>query len=841
MRRPRSRILAALATGTLALTGLALAAPPAAPLSDPAPLKPQLTYVGALTSHPFPGAPGNAIDIEGLGYVPTNPGDTSSMWVADDNGDRVWEINLLGGYKSQLRGGNPEANAANASFLNATQVGTGLKCGDTVDPTYFQSDGVTPADTAGLECLSRTDDLESVVYDASADVLYVTSGNCCNAGLPTVYYWDNTTTPATLKSMAYPYHPTVWKLTRVGGHFTPTSWQALPDGEDPTAMGWRPGTGLYYGKSNYLRTYDFATNTIGSKKTFSGLGGDIVGVSFPDATTALITTATPNTASGRTTADSDSTIRKFTVSGSTFTQASGWTFPLKSVGDAAAGVDKAGMIDARDLAVVGDTLYVSDGYDSRASGDHPIYLYSLSGATLPAPAFSWAQTGGLYTVQFTSTGTPGPVSTTPSTTFTWSFGDGTTSNLASPLHSYPTSGTFNAKLTVANAAGSTPVTQTVSVAGPQWRFEALNGPGSGVSGDHFGGGNSLFRYGGQFQALYANSSRASLGHSWWDGIRWNYENLDGAGRNTTDAVGANVTGFQYGGQVQAFYTDATTHTLRHGWWDGIRWNFETLDGPGAPGGGGRTSDWVAGGAISVRQYGYQIQAYYTDDTTHRLRHAWWDGIRWNFEPFDASTAIPSTGPSVTTAQSGAAFHVFYKTAANKLQHSWWDGLLTNPAWHTEVLDGSGGGSGRTSHAVGDYATATASGAGLDVFYQDTTSQALRHAKSSGSSWSFETLDGTGGIAAGATTDAVGTHIAALAYGGGLHVVYQDTSTGAQRHAWYDTSWHAETLDGTGSVWPGASNSINTGRTNALAEYGGQLHATYFDEANGGKLRHSWYG
>ncbi len=119
---------------------------------------------------------------------------------------------------------------------------------------------MTPIDTAALECLSRTDDFESVVYDPSGDVLYVTSGNCCNAGLPTVYYWDNSGPPPVLKSKAYPFNPTVWKLTRVGGHFTPTSWQALPEGEDPTAAGWRPGTGMYYGKNGYLRTYDFATN-----------------------------------------------------------------------------------------------------------------------------------------------------------------------------------------------------------------------------------------------------------------------------------------------------------------------------------------------------------------------------------------------------------------------------------------------------------------------------------------------------------------------------------------------------------------------------------------------------
>ena len=149
------------------------------------------------------------------------------------------------------------------------------------------------------------------------------------------------------------------------GHFVPTSWQALPEGTDPTAAGWRPGVGLYFGKGTSIQTYNFATNVLGAKFTPPGVSTDIVGIAFTDAATALITTATTNTAAGRTTATSDSTITKYTVSGSTFTKAPGWTFPLASVGIPGGAVDDDGMIDARDLAVVGDTLYVSDGYDSR--------------------------------------------------------------------------------------------------------------------------------------------------------------------------------------------------------------------------------------------------------------------------------------------------------------------------------------------------------------------------------------------------------------------------------------------------------------------------------------------
>jgi len=439
---------------------------------------PKLTLSKLIPSRPWPTGTltsVNANDVEGMVYVPTN----NAIWVADDNRDRIFEIDATtGGLKSQITG---------AAFQTATQVGTNKLCSD---PSLLDSS--IPTDTGALECLSRTDDFESIVYDPGTtpgvnDVLYVTSGGCCPGGLPAGYK-DN---------------PTVWKLTRTGGTFTPSQWQALPEGEDPTAAGWRPSggsgaSGFYYGKDNFYRSYDFATNGLG---TMHSAPSYLVGIDFTDASHVFITTSTPHpNQTGRTTASSDSIVKQYTFDGTSFTAVPGWSFPLKNTG----------MIDARDLALVGDTFFVSDGYDFRTGtetngtttpSDHPIYVYNL----VDAP----------------------------------------------------------------------PVT---------WHYETLNGTGTGVSNDHFANGNALLPVGAQFHGFYGNTTRASLTHSWWDGTRWNAENLDGAGRNTNDAVGTNVTAIQYGGQVQLLYTDATRHSLRHAWWDGTRWNFETLDGAGGANG-----------------------------------------------------------------------------------------------------------------------------------------------------------------------------------------------------------------------------------------------------------------
>ena len=456
MKNVRSRLYAVALAASLGLSAVGAVATPAHALSSPA--IPVLTFDHTITSHPFSGAPGNAIDIEGLGYV---AGD-NSMWVADDNGDRVWEINpTTGAYKSQLRGGNPNSNPANADFLTATQVGTGLSCGQALDVAII-------GDTAANECLSRTDDFESAIYDSSADVLYVTSGNCCTAGLPA----------------NYPFHPTVWKLTRDGSNnFKPSQWQALPEGEDPTAAGVRPGGGIYFGHNTKVKTYDFASNILGTDKTL-GVSADIVGLNFTDANTAFVTTATPNTASGRTTATSDSTIHRFDISGPNWTENLAWKFPLASIGVPGGSVDDDGMIDARDLAIVNDTFYVSDGYDGRASGDHPIYVYTLSGAPAPTASFTAVPSIGRapFTTQFSDTSTPVAPAVGKPTSWAWDFtNDGIVDSTQQfPTHQYATPGNFTVKLTATNAAGFTSATMTIKVKA------ATNLPG-GYTLDGWGG------------------------------------------------------------------------------------------------------------------------------------------------------------------------------------------------------------------------------------------------------------------------------------------------------------------------------------------------------------------
>src|SRR6478672_4851907 len=123
-----------------------------------------------------------------------------------------------------------------------------------------------------------------------------------------------------------------------------------------------------------------------------------------------------------------------------------------------------GMKDTRGVEMIGDQVFVSDGYDSRSSSDpmnHAVFVFDVTGpASGPAPtaSFNASTTSGTapLNVQFTDTSTGSP------TSWAWTFGDGATSSSQSPSHTYA-AGTFTATLVASNANGSTSASRTITV------------------------------------------------------------------------------------------------------------------------------------------------------------------------------------------------------------------------------------------------------------------------------------------------------------------------------------------------------------------------------------------
>jgi hypothetical protein len=184
---------------------------------------PSLQLARTIHTSPFDGSSVSVKDAEGSAYVPQD----NSIWLADDNGRAIWEVNPSSGALKTMIGGS--------AFEATPRFGGGSPAGP-----------------------NRDRDIESMAYDASSDTLYVFSGKCCDTSVL----------------------PTAFRLTRVSGHFQLDSYQPLPTGSDFTASAWNPTDHkVYVGVRKELRTYDFVTNVVGPIFRVPNLFG-ILGLGF---------------------------------------------------------------------------------------------------------------------------------------------------------------------------------------------------------------------------------------------------------------------------------------------------------------------------------------------------------------------------------------------------------------------------------------------------------------------------------------------------------------------------------------------------------------------------------
>jgi YD repeat-containing protein len=386
-----------------------------------------------------------------------------------------------------------------------------------------------------------------------------------------------------------------------------------------------------------------------------------------------------------------------------------------------------------------------------------------------------------------------------------------------------------------------------------WHIESLDGPGSGAPAggrvnDNVGQNNGTTLYGGQPHTFYYDGFAGSLRHEWWDGGAWHFETLDGPGSPYPGTTG-HIVGFDanpaivFGSQLHVFYRDSTALTLRHAWYTpGAGWAFEVLDGAGGIAAGAVTD--AVGAFASVVDYGGAAHVFYWDPMVSSLRHAWWTGTAWNAETLDGSgTTRPGSTPHTvgsyaTVLLFGGQPHVFYRDiTTNSQRHAWWTGA----AWAFDWVDGTSSPyAGHTPDNVGFYASTTLFAGTPHLFSQDVTTQRLRHVWWTGAAWAYEDLDGNGTTVNGHTTNVVGSYASVVVYAGGAHVFSYDSGAQRLRHAWWNgTAWTDETIDGQFSPYPGATNN-GVGSYTTVLLFGGQPHVFYYGPQDL-QQRHAWYG
>ena len=172
---------------------------------------------------PFAGTSVSMRDHEGSAYVPAD----NSLWLADDNGDALFEVNpVTGALKRRI---------AQSEFAAAPRLGGGAQAG-----------------------ANRTEDFESLAYDVNSDTLYAFSGPCCSSSML----------------------PTAFRLTRRLGTLQVTDWQPLASTADYTGAAWNPGNDtIYVGKGRRFRSFDYSTAAEGPAFGVGGVSA-ITGMDF---------------------------------------------------------------------------------------------------------------------------------------------------------------------------------------------------------------------------------------------------------------------------------------------------------------------------------------------------------------------------------------------------------------------------------------------------------------------------------------------------------------------------------------------------------------------------------
>ena len=143
-----------------------------------------------------------------------------------------------------------------------------------------------------------------------------------------------------------------------------------------------------------------------------------------------------------------------------------------------------------------------------------------------------------------------------------------------------------------------------------------------------------------------------------------YATLDGAGGangRTTDSVGTDVSATMLGDVVHVFYRDDTTQDLRHAWFNGSTWMFETLDGDSTL--DGRTTRNVGGRSLGL-VYRNRLNVFYADDTRGDIRRAVFDGSVWHYSVLDGNSTTggrttDGVGSAIRAGVWGSRLHVLY--------------------------------------------------------------------------------------------------------------------------------------------------------------------------------------
>jgi hypothetical protein len=213
------------------------------------------------------------------------------------------------------------------------------------------------------------------------------------------------------------------------------------------------------------------------------------------------------------------------------------------------------------------------------------------------------------------------------------------------------------------------------------------------------------------------------------------------------------------------------------------------------------------------------QIVYWEDKSDELRRAKGTG-------FSTISTVDDTSSSDRYASlalySGNARVAWYDAATSKKNLMY--AAENGSTWDITTVDSTGD--------VGKFASLALDSTGNPhIAYYDATNLRLKYAKWVGplpTNWAIETVpDSSGNVGQYASL--------ALDDSGKPHIAYYDATGKDLKYAWYDSSWHIESVDTTGDVGQYASLKLTTSGYPCIAYY----DATIFPTANK-DLKYAWY-
>jgi hypothetical protein len=150
---------------------------------------------------------------------------------------------------------------------------------------------------------------------------------------------------------------------------------------------------------------------------------------------------------------------------------------------------------------------------------------------------------------------------------------------------------------------------------------------------------------GRLHVFYSNAAPnigeegvTNLRYAWSDNaMDWQFQTIDGQGGpngRIRALVGMVPVAIEFGNDIHVFYRDDTFQNVRHGVLAGNAWSFEALDGTG--GRNGRTKASVF--PMAAAKLDDRLSLFSWDGTNGDLRHGYWMGVNWQFETLDGDSS-----------------------------------------------------------------------------------------------------------------------------------------------------------------------------------------------------------